>query len=411
MSTADIVEVRITGHARLSADGVTPQLPLEQRWLCTNSGGCKCPPGKRYSGPELEQSGVTVRIALTGALAGASGIVRGHATDEFCKPLTTPPPSCQSNCGNSNGDPHLRTINRYRYNFQGAGEFELLKTPDSSIDIQARQEPYGSDFFVGVSTNTAVAAGVNGHKVSVYATDGGLIAHVDGQAVDPGTAPDLGSGAALKRTDNGLEIDFPDGTVLWTLSVGHWGINAVIQPSAALSADGIGLLGPITPGGIGLPALPDGTQLPAAPNAEARDKTMYGQFADAWRVTVATSLFDYDAGKSTETYTDRNFPSDADRHELDAALASPDPTQHAAAESACSGITDPDLKDECEYDVYATGDFGFRPAVCRSAGSVRQWHRSAKRATHGDQRPHYGPDWRSEGRGPAGPRRIGRRSR
>ena len=122
---------------------------------------------------------------------------------------------------------------------------------------------------------------------------------------------------------------------------------------------GIGLIGPITPGNMGVPAMPDGSQLPAAPDPNTRDKILYSTFADAWRVTDTTSLFDYDPGKSTETYTDRSYPSDAARAVLNEAIASPDPNQQAAAQSACAGLTDPDLASECEYDVVATGDTGF----------------------------------------------------
>ena len=361
--TADILEVNGTGHVRLHLDGL-PEMPNDVRWICFAQNSCECPPGKTYQGPApLEDVGGGLRqvdFALTGGLDGAQLSLIGHSLDDYCKAPPSQPPPCQSNCGNSNGDPHLRTTNRYRYDFQAAGEFVLLRNADSSIEIQARQEAYThSTYFKGVSTNTAVAMRDNGHKVSVYATGSGLELHVDGQAANPDAPPDLGDGAAIKRVNNGLEIDFPDGSSVTALSVGQWGINAIVNASPSLLASGVGLLGPITPGNMGVPALPDGTQLPAAPDTRTRDSILYGQFADAWRVTDQTTLFDYDAGKSTESYTDRNFPSDADRQALEAALASPDPTQQAAAQSACSAITDPDLKDECEYDVFATGDSGF----------------------------------------------------
>jgi hypothetical protein len=147
--------------------------------------------------------------------------------------------------------------------------------------------------------------------------------------------------------------------VLAVLSVSPWGVNAVVQPSETLRSSAVGLLGPITPGGMGVPALPDGSQLPAAPDRTTRDTVLYGQFADAWRVSDATTLFDYDPGTSTATYTDRAFPSDVARAALEAASASPDPDQLAAAQSACAAVTDPDLLSDCEFDVYATGDDGF----------------------------------------------------
>ncbi len=371
---ADILEVHATGHVRMHAPPL-PELPTTQRWLCFDSSNqCECPPGTQYEGPQLEMVAAPVEqgspgadFGLTGGLEGANVSLVGHSLDEYCKPAPSihqqPGGPCQTDCGNSNGDPHLRTINRYRYDFQGAGEFVLLRNTDSSIEIQAREEPYTSASatspFRAVSVNSAIAASDNGHRVSVYATPDGLVAHVDGQQVDPAAAPDLGTGASVKPVSGGMEIDFPDGSILWTLSVGTWGINAVVQPSDALRSSGMGLLGPITPGNMGVPALPDGTQLPAAPDTETRDSIMYGQFADAWRVTDATSLFDYEAGKSTASYTDRNFPSDTDRAALNSALSSPDPARQAEAQDACAGVTDTELQSDCFFDVYATQDDGF----------------------------------------------------
>ena len=358
--SADLIVTLIVGHARLHT-GNLDDVGLEQRTYCTREDGCYCPPGSTWTGPkqvEYMPKDSISELALTGGLNGVKGQIIGADVSEYCTRPSFPPP-CQSNCGNSNGDPHLRTINRYTYDFQAAGEFVLLRSPDSSVEVQSRQEPYTSSRFPGVSTNTAIAVRDNGHRVGVYATEAGLIVRIDGQQVDLSSAPDLGPGAAVKTIKNGIEVDFPDGTVLSALSVGHWGINAVVTASPTLLAGGTGLLGPITPGNMGVPALPDGTQLPAAPDFDTRHSILYGQFADAWRVTDASSLFDYDPGKSTASYTDHNFPSDADDAALTTALASPDPSQQAAAQSACAGVTDADLLSDCEFDVYATGDDGF----------------------------------------------------
>ena len=372
--TTDILHVTSDGHVRLRAPGVA-DLPTTDRWLCFDFDSCTCPPNKVYEGPSLSYVTVDPNIAptahfgLTGGLTGADLLVSGHDLDEFCKPRPSAGPTqapgspetgCMATCPDSNGDPHLRTVNGYRYDFQAAGEFVLLRSADASVEIQARQEPYtATSHYRGLSTNTAIAALDNGHRVSVYSTENGLTLHVDGQQVDPSSLPDLGAGASVKQTRGGYEIDFPDGTVLWTLSLGTWGINAIVQPSDLLRSGGTGLIGVVTPGGMGVPLLPDGTQLPPVSDFDARHAVLYGQFADAWRVSDATSLFDYDAGTSTASYTDHNFPSDADDSALAAALASPDPTQQAAAQTACSALTDADLLANCEFDVYATGDAGF----------------------------------------------------
>jgi hypothetical protein len=58
-----------------------------------------------------------------------------------------------------------------------------------------------------------------------------------------------------------------------------------------------------------LPALPDGTsvgQLP--PTLHQRYIDLYKTFAERWRVTAATSLFDYAPGTSTATFTLDDWP-------------------------------------------------------------------------------------------------------
>ncbi len=149
---------------------------------------------------------------------------------------------------------------------------------------------------------------MGGHRVGIYVIGGALQVRVDGAVVDITSAQDFGSGARLAPYPKGLEIDFPDGTKLWALSVGRYGVNAFVLPSSGLKTSGVGLLGPIVPGGLGVPALPDGTRLPAATDRHARHTVVYGRFADAWRVTDSTTLFDYDGGKSTATYTQKGYP-------------------------------------------------------------------------------------------------------
>jgi hypothetical protein len=354
-SGADLVELTTSqGHIRLHTDPPGDETDTAERWLCTAAGGCKCPDGEAYAGPDYDTVASDFQLALTGGLTGASGTLTGRSFDQFCKPIPTIPAQkpCTTSCPDSNGDPHLRTTNDYRYDFQGAGEFVLLRNADDSIDIQGREQPYGDSKAVAV--NTAVAVRDNGHRVGIYASPSGRLAvKVDGAGA--GGTTDLGAGASVHPFDKGIEVDFPDGSILWALSVGPWGINALLQPSDQLRAEGVGLLGPITPGNLGVPALPDGTILPAAPDAHTRFVQVYGPFADAWRVTDATSLFDYGPGQSTATFTDRTFPNEA----AETALASFSPDALAAAESACANVTNPELQPECIFDVAATGDAGF----------------------------------------------------
>ncbi len=72
----------------------------------------------------------------------------------------------ESRQGDSWGDPHLVTFDRLAYDFQGVGEFILVKSLIDNLEIQSRMAPWGSSRVVSV--NSAVAMNVAGDKVGVY---------------------------------------------------------------------------------------------------------------------------------------------------------------------------------------------------------------------------------------------------
>src|SRR5690606_3967290 len=87
---------------------------------------------------------------------------------------------CRSGCAESIGDPHLTTVDGTEYEFQGAGEFVLLRGAAGGVGIQVRYEPLFRDSDYGVSVRTAVAARVGDHRVGWY--DTGEV-RVDGEPV------------------------------------------------------------------------------------------------------------------------------------------------------------------------------------------------------------------------------------
>ena len=106
--------------------------------------------------------------------------------------------------------------------------------------------------------------------------------------------------------------------------------------------------------------LPDGTVLPQPITTD----TLYNVFGNAWRVSQATSLFDYAPGQTTATFTDVNFPSDV------VTLANLPAAQVAAAAAlaAAAGITNPALAAAAELDYLATGQM----QAFSSAANVQQ---------------------------------------
>ncbi|HEX7590885.1 MAG TPA: hypothetical protein VF375_02965 [Candidatus Limnocylindrales bacterium] len=358
-SAGEVVTITTTGLASVHDDPGNNTLSFQTEKFCA-SGECVCPTNTPRAGQKVATKKLTIPfvLALNSPFGGSTYNVVGRKLEDECGRKATPPPAgrpCTGKCANSNGDPHLLTVNNYRYDFQGAGEFTLLRSADKSLEIQARQEPYTGNGVPRVATNTALAAKVGAHRVGVYVSSAGLTATLDGSALDITKTTDLGGGAHVAPYTGGLEIDFPDGTRLWALSVGAYGINTLISPSDSLRASGVGLLGPITPGGMGVPALPDGTQLAKATDKHQRHSVLYGQFADAWRVTDSTTLFDYAAGKSTTTYTQKGFPSET----ADIVYSDLSAEQRDAGAAACSSVTDQQLKDDCVFDVGVSGQIGF----------------------------------------------------
>jgi hypothetical protein len=365
---AEIIQVQAKGHVRM-ADGAdfdaVVTLPL---LLCVAGNACVCPPGMKDTGPAFITVTQPLALALTGAVDGATAELRGEKFEERCDPDPTPSPRtsgrppvpggqgrprCGTRCPGSNGEPHIRTVDGTQYGFQAAGEFTLLRMPDGTLDVQIRQEPEAGVAFGSVSKNTAFAARIGGRRVGIYATATGLDLRVDGKTQTGSDVIDVGD-TSVHRHAAGFEIDMADGTVIWVMSRGPYGLYALIDASPALVDGGVGLLGRSAPG-LGVPRLPDGTALPAPLDRHDAYALLYQRFADAWRVTDATTLFDYDAGKTTASHTIRDYPAApkvASFEELDASKA-------AAGRQACGAVSDPELRDQCAYDVAVTGDVGY----------------------------------------------------
>lgn len=268
-------------------------------------------------------------------------------------PATPRPDACRTGCAMSNGDPHIITVDDTAYDFQAAGEFVLLRSADGAFELQARQEPYSGSG--SVSVNTAVAMRAGARRINVGADQGSqeLLVSADGVPLDI-SAPVEVDGVVVSSEPSGVAFKFADGTRLWLSGWFFSGILVTLEPSGPLRAEGTGVMGPV-PGGIslGLPALPDGSVLPPATSVDEYDTALYGAFADAWRVTAETSLFDYPPGASTETYTRRGFPV------APLTLEDLTPEQRAAGEAACGHIRIEVLRDQCIFDVAVTGDSGY----------------------------------------------------
>jgi hypothetical protein len=343
------------------------------QWEATYSGTAT--QGHSFYLSKVSSNLADIALTTTGQSSGSLSLAAGTYHISIRLALMGPGAYTVTYNPSSTGEPHITTIDGTRYDFQGAGEFVLLRHP-GGIEIQTRHAPIATtsapgpdpydDLVTCVSINTAVAARVGTRRVTYEPHLGGapdssgLQLRVDGAVTaldDKGV--DLGNGGRITRTaaPGGLEIDFPGGTVLfvtpgWWVEQGKWYLNLNVIPAQAMA----GIMGVVPPRNW-LPALPDGGVMGPMPTAlHDRFVGLYQKFAEAWRVTDETSLFDYAPGTSTATFTLRSWPPESPPCRVPGATSA-EPASELIARQACQKVIGENAR--CVFDVMATGNAGF----------------------------------------------------
>lgn len=325
-------------------------------------------------------------VADTSATASWPGIVNPGAGS----------PNVLLHCGSlhdlqDDGDPHFVTVDGIKYDFQSAGEFTVLRD-GNALEIQTRQSPVTTqppiaNAYTGLATcvslNTAVAARVGKRRVTYEpgfekgSTD--LQLRIDGVVTKLGPlGVSLGSGGRVTNAPigTGIEIDFADGTSLtvvsnfWGPPHNRWYLNLSVRNTMASE----GIMGALASGSW-LPALPNGASMGPKPAAlSQRFSDLYGRFADAWRVSNATSLFDYAPGTSTSTFTLASWPPEKPPCNAPDSPATK-PMDDTTAQKLCRPVVDKNANANCVFDVGITGEAGFAKAYLASqriqAGGTR----------------------------------------
>ena len=307
----------------------------------------------KRSAPPTVPSATSSRHAATPRTIPASAAAAGGGAG------TSPTPG-QVPLGNRTtasavGDPHLRTFDNVYYDFQGAGEFVLVREKGGSFEIQGRYQPLlGSD---RVSGTTAVAMRVGTSRVAVYLKPAEV--QVDGKVMAATGTVHLAAGTVVIGPDAvGVE---------WTT-----GERAIVQRSPLYLGTTVGLPASMQNKVEGLLGNFDDQQagdLAVAGTDERIDPknadrgALYDRYGESWRVTPATSLFDYAKGQSPATFVNRRFPYVlADVTSLSAGA-------RASAQSTCKahGVIEPQALEDCILDVAVTGS----PAAADAAASTQ----------------------------------------
>ena len=236
---------------------------------------------------------------------------------------------CTQIVGRSFGDPHLKSFDEATYSFQTVGEFVLSKSEKSQFEVQTRQQPQSDNF----SLNAAVAMNVAGDRVCYYAStkpdnlNSNL--RLNGMPVQlQGRTYFLPNGGVIRFEGRNYTVAWPTGemVIFDVRSSSEFGfVNTTVHVFACDAGSFQGLLG--NANGIAdddfqgrnidrqrPPYMAFSTfgnsSLQQASNLAEKEYLAFlaKDFAEDWRVTPQTTLFDYAPGTSTDYYTDRRFP-------------------------------------------------------------------------------------------------------
>jgi hypothetical protein len=301
------------------------------------------------------------------------------ALQSWCSVAATSGPS-------NRGDPHLTTTNGVNYDFQAAGEFTSLRNSATGFELQTRQTPVLTTFTPGpnaytglascVSLNTAAALRVGKNRISYQPAPGEpgrtgqMELRIDGKVTAlPASGINLGGGNRIANAvaGGGIDVRADDGTRViitpnyWS-SQGYWYLDVEVLNTPARE----GTMGHIRSPDW-LPLGPGGSSFgPAPAGLAARHNLLNGTFANAWRVTSATSLFDYAPGTSTASFTNVSWPPPPGSActSINGGFPWPGvetrtpvrPMDPKDAERVCSPIQDPVVFKDCVFDVTVTGN-------------------------------------------------------
>jgi VWD domain-containing protein/collagen triple helix repeat protein/IPT/TIG domain-containing protein len=257
------------------------------------------------------------------------------------------PPLPPSVTGTAIGDPHLRTFDGVRYDCQPQGEETLVIAPTGDFEVQVRTHQLGTE---NVAVIIATAARVATDRVAFY-LDGSTTLNGEPTTFSAG-ATALPGGGVVWNVSGGYRVIWPDNSQLWVALRGIYIGAQVFLPSSRVGQGVTGLLGNANGNRADDLTTRDGLVTLTTPAPFAQ---FYGTYVMSWRITPATSLFDYGDGQSTATFTDLSFP-----HQLET-VDSLTGAQVAAAMATCqaAGVTS-DWIDACELDVaLSNGDVDF----------------------------------------------------
>ncbi|XP_064612337.1 uncharacterized protein LOC135476257 [Liolophura sinensis] len=247
------------------------------------------------------------------------------------------------------GDPHIQTLDKKDYTFNGWGEYtmlELLSGETTAFVLQARtgrvKDGNGNFTNATIFTGFAVKDYVNTANVQIELSNDrkGLLLYVDGEDYslnyrDDRPFPFGGNVSIVKLGTSTLSFSFLTG-LSFNVSVGEEVLDITLTLPGTSEYTTRGLLG-VSDGDVNNDfTLPNGTIL----DINSTEEEIYYRFGQQWMVDASSSVFTYRSGESVATY------QHPDHRPL--FLSDYNATQQAEARIMCRESL------QCIYDYLAT---------------------------------------------------------
>ncbi|MBX2921783.1 MAG: VWD domain-containing protein [Chitinophagaceae bacterium] len=259
-----------------------------------------------------------------------------------------PPPLPQlppRDAGVSWGDPHLITPDGVTYDFHGVGEFIAVKSLTDNFEVQVRLgNPYVENpqttYNTGIAVHTGkdiVSYSAEKKKLWINNTEHSLqFTHI------------LLTGNAFIKKEPGQKYDriiiqHLNGDQVVLLVSGITYIDYHLRLTDNRKQKIQGLMGNYDGDPDNDLALRNGTSI------QKKHEELYPKFADDWRIEQSKSLFFYEPGKNTESYTRKDLPKTTVAFDME---------KYTWAEQVCksAGVQDEPFLSGCIVDVYTSGN-------------------------------------------------------
>ncbi len=242
--------------------------------------------------------------------------------------------------GKVSGDPHVYSLDRTRFDFQGAGEYALAKSEEAEVEFQARFTPVGDS--VSLTTMAAIRSG--GHRV-VFEAGGGVMIDKQSIQIEDGTIF-LSETVSLHPVAKNRYLLEVGETRLWVTSTRR-SLNLSLEPDPKSRGTWQGLLGDFDGVSDNDFRTREGK---AFVKTEMSKEILYGEFGNSWRLSQSESFLVYAEGETTETHTDKSFPK---KHR---SIADFDKATFDKARVICiaKGVSGGEALRNCIYDVGIT---------------------------------------------------------